>query len=208
MSLTVLTYATQETPAMRRAMESYRRIGGIEPVVVGMGETHSWQNRIAAVYAWCREHPAESVLCVDAYDTCCVRSLYGVLCGGVTFSAEANCWPDKSRENDYPPCETRYRYVNAGVWFGEARAYCRLVESCGLLSGVDDDQRAYTAAYLSSRAFAIDRSCHIAHSRFLAEDDCEIRDGIYWVTSTGTAPLVVHGNGGSSIDRVWEAFGV
>jgi hypothetical protein len=207
-SLAVLTYATQETHAMRRAMESFRRIGGVEPVVVGMGDTHSWQGRIAALYAWCLEHPAASVLCVDAYDTCCVRSLYGLLCGGLTFSAEANCWPDQERANDYKPCDTRYRYVNAGVWFGEGGAYCQLVEARGLLAGVTDDQRAYTAAHLAGEPFAVDHRCHIAHNRYLAEDDWEIRDGIYWVKSTGTAPLVVHGNGGSSIDVVWEAFGV
>lgn len=208
MRLAVLTYATQETHAMRRAMESFRRIGGVDPVVVGMGEMHSWQGRILALYAWCREHPAASVLCVDAYDTCCVRSLYGVMCGGLTFSAEANCWPDPGRADDYQPCDTRYRYLNAGVWLGEGGAYCKLVETRGLLAGVTDDQRAYTAAHLAGEPFAIDHGCHLAHSRFLAEDDCEIRDGIYWVKSTGTAPLVVHGNGGSSIDVVWESFGV
>jgi hypothetical protein len=54
----------------------------------------------------------------------------------------------------------------------------------------------------------LDHRCEICHNRYKATDDCEIHDGIYWVKSTGTAPLVVHGNGGSGIAEVWEAFGV
>lgn len=208
MPVTVVTYATRHTDEMSRMAESFRRIGGVDPVVLGAGESHSWQARISAIYGWCNDHRHSSVLCVDAYDTCCVRSLLGIIAHGLVFSAEANCWPDRQRAGDYPPCETRYRYLNAGVWIGEAAAYCGFVEKYGLLSGVDDDQRAYTAAYLDGAAISLDHACHVAHNRYAADNDCEISDGIYWVKSTGTAPLVVHGNGGSGIEDVWGVFGV
>lgn len=207
-NIAVVTYATGSTDEMRRTVESFRRIGGVDPVVLGMGEAHSWQARIASLYGWCRDNSHAGVLCVDAFDTCCVRPLAGVTATGLVFSAEANCWPDQRRSDEYPPCETRYRYLNAGVWLGKAAAYCELVESRGLLSGVSDDQRAYTAAYLDGSPITLDHGCHVAHNRYYAEDDWEIHDGVYWVTSTGAAPLVVHGNGGSGIAKVWEAFGI
>jgi procollagen-lysine,2-oxoglutarate 5-dioxygenase len=212
--MNVLMWATRRTAEMDRVVESFRRIGGVEPVIVGMGEQHSWQARIIGLHRWCAEHPSESVLCVDAYDTCCVQRVPDMTIAGLVFSAEANCWPDKSLASEYPQCGTRYRYLNAGVWLGNTDAYCEMIERCGLLSGVDDDQRSYTRAYLDSRShlggigISLNHSQGLCHNRYGAEDDWEIADGIYWVRSTGEAPLVAHGNGGSDIKSVWEAFGV
>jgi hypothetical protein len=201
-------WATQWTDEVHRSVSSFTRIGGVQPVMLGMGERHSWQARIIGLHRWCAAHPGESVICADAYDTCCVSRIPHMAFAGVCFSAEANCWPDQHLASQYPPCETRYRCLNAGVWWGNAGDYATFVERHGSLANVDDDQRAYTRAYLASDDIELDHRQSLCHNRYAAEDDCEIKDGIYWVKSTGTAPLVVHGNGGSNIAEVWEAFGV
>jgi hypothetical protein len=208
--MTVLIYATRGD--YTRTVESFRRIGGVEPVVIGDGEPFSWQGRVVALHRWCAEHPGEVVLHADAFDVCCVRRIPKDLAAtALTFSAEANCWPDAHVAETYPPCDTRYRFLNGGVWIGSTESYVRMVEERGLLSGLDEsgtDQRAYTQAYLNGAGIVLDHGCKICHNRYKATDDWEISDGIYWVKSTGTAPLVVHGNGGSDIAEAWEAFGV
>jgi hypothetical protein len=206
--MTVLMWATQWTDAVNRSVTSFSRIGGVQPVMLGMGERHSWQARIIGLHRWCAAHPGESVISADAYDTCCVSRIPHMAFDGVCFSAEANCWPDQHLASQYPSCDTRYRYLNAGVWWGSTDAYCEMVEQFKLLSGVDDDQRAYTRAYLGGTGITLDHRQSLCHSRYAAEDDGEIAGGIYWVKSTGNPPLIVHGNGRSDIESVWEAFGV
>jgi len=206
MGITVLMYATRDGYA--RSVASFRQFG-IEPVVLGQGENFTFQAKVAIYYQWCREHPGETVMTLDAYDTCCVRAFpEDFAVDGVLFSAEANCWPDANRAAQYPSCSTRYRYLNSGAWVANSTDFTELVDRRGLLSDVDDDQRAYTSAFLEGAAILLDRDCSLFHSRYAALDDWEIRDGIYWVKSTGTAPLVAHGNGKSDIESVWEAFGV
>jgi hypothetical protein len=206
--MNVLMWATNWNDEINRSVMSFTRIGGVQPVIIGMGERHSWQARIIGLHRWCADHAGESVLCVDAYDTCCVGRVPDMTFDGLCFSAEANCWPDQRLASQYPQCDTRYRYLNAGAWWGRADAYCEMVERFGLLSGVDDDQRAYTRAYLHGAGIELDHRQSMCHNRYAAEDDCEIKDGIYWVRSTGNPPLVAHGNGHSDIKSIWEAFGV
>jgi hypothetical protein len=200
-------YATR--PGYSRSVASFRRFG-IEPVILGLGERFTHQEKICIYYRWCVEHPGETVMALDAYDTCCVRAFSEDLStDGVLFSAEANCWPEQSKAAEYPQSETRYRYLNGGAWLGNTSAFAAVCEQNGLLSGVtNSDQRAYTSAFLGGAAIRLDHGCEVFHSRYAAQDDCEIADGIYWVKSTGTAPLVAHGNGKSDIESVWEAFGV
>jgi hypothetical protein len=203
----VLIYANRGDYS--RTVESFRRIGGIDPVVIGEGESFSWQARVVALHRWCFDHPGETVLCADAFDVCCVRKIPDSLfVPALTFSAEANCWPDAHIAETYPECGTRYRFLNAGLWIARAEDYIAFVERHGLLAEVTDDQRSYTAAYLTDTSVKLDHGCEVFHNRYKAADDAEIHDGIYWVKSTGTAPLVVHGNGGSGVAEVWEAFGV
>lgn len=209
MSLAVLMYATRHDGRMDRSIESYRRIGGVSPIVIGDGGEHSWQQRIVALHRWCADHPGQVVLCVDAFDTCCVARLPKDLsCRDVLFSAEANCWPDANVADLYPLSPTRYRFLNAGAWLASTDAYVSFVERHGLLTGVTDDQGAYTTALLAGADVRLDYGCEVFHNRYNAQGDSEISDGIYWVKSTGASPLVVHGNGGSGIECVWEAFGV
>jgi hypothetical protein len=191
-----------------RSVASFRRFGS-EPVIIGQGDSFSWQGRVTALYRWCREHPRQTVMQLDAFDTCCVSPIPADLsCDGVLFSAEANCWPDAGVAELYPPCPTRYRFLNAGAWLANTDNFVAFVEQHGLLSGVSDDQGAYTAAFLAGAAIRLDHECEVFHNLYRAQDDVEIRDGIYRVKSTGTVPLVVHGNGGSGIGAIWQACGV
>lgn len=206
MQPTVLMYASYLNEQSGKVVDSFENVGGIRPTRIGSGVQHSWQKRIELLYAWCSEHPEELVLHIDAFDTCCVAPIGDIEPPqGIIFSAETNCWPDPSMAQRYPKSETPYRFLNAGLWLAKAKAYTRLVEHFGLLSGVVFDQLSYAQALLAGDSnIELDTNSNLFHNLFGASDDWEITKGVYRVRSTGSHPLVVHGNGGSGIEAVWE----
>jgi hypothetical protein len=210
--ITVLMYVTHGDCS--RSVESFRKIGNINPTIIGNGEVFSWYGRISSLYQWCLKHPNQKVLCVDGYDTCCVSSLEKDIqfnWDELTFSAEANCWPDKNLEPQYPQCDTKYRFLNGGVWFGLTNSYCKMIDDNGLLLGIDEqgtDQLAYTKAYINNVNISLDHKCQVCHNLFLSNDDYEINQGTYRVKSTGSLPIVVHGNGQSGIKTIWDKFNI
>lgn len=201
-------HRTHNTNESHRVIESFRKIGGVNPIILGEGQAHSWQSRINNIYNWCKNNLNKTFIHADAFDTCCVRKIYEFEVDDLIFSAESNCWPDGHLAEKYPECSTRYRFLNAGLWIGTTNKYIDLVDKQKLSVGVDDDQRAFTAAFLSKFPITLDYGCKLFHNRYQSEYDCTIENGLYKVNSTGTYPIIVHGNGKSDISSIWSAFGL
>lgn len=73
-------------------------------------------------------HDEEIVMFSDGYDTLLLADEEEILgkfhktnCD-LLVSAEANCFPEKSLADKYPPCDTIYRYLNCGGFIGKVRA--------------------------------------------------------------------------------------
>lgn len=126
---------------------------------------------------------------------------------------------------------TPYLYLNCGVLLANCAYLCDLAAKAGLESlepGVDD-QRVMTGLFLQGQYdIAVDVKGHLAWNMWSHEDDGELvgcrldTDGDgnchihpqgcpslgFRLQSTGTRPVVAHGNGKSNIAKVYYALGL
>jgi hypothetical protein len=65
------------------------------------------------------------------------------------LSAEKNCFPDPGRAALYPPCESPWRFTNAGNWMGEGEFLIEAIKGALNHSFPNeiDDQRIWTEEY-------------------------------------------------------------
>ena len=149
----------------------------------------------------------EHVLFTDAHDVRITASHEEIMArywefgSDIVFSAERNCWPNKSQESKYMTnnfSEIRYKYLNSGGFIGRVSALKDLIdENFHNASGSTDDQTFYTTLYLNSqtnrRRIQLDTRATIFQCLHLAVQD--IDQETLKNTVTGTTPMVWHSNG-------------
>lgn len=100
-------------------------------------------------------NPRDIVLFTDAYDVFYADDLktiterYLAMGSRVVFSAEATCWPDADVAEQYPPSDTKYRFLNSGTFIGEVQELKNILTPALALPPNEDDQRFLTRQFLS-----------------------------------------------------------
>ncbi|HTI07209.1 MAG TPA: hypothetical protein VL832_01600 [Puia sp.] len=113
----------------------------------------------------------EVVLFSDGYDTMMLAGEEEILekfeqeKTDLLVSAEANCFPDKSLQDLYPPSDTIYRYLNCGGFIGRVKAIrdflCKEVADPGTRHDWSN-QYIWTLKYLQdTRQLKLDTRCEI-----------------------------------------------
>jgi len=133
------------------------------------------------------------------------------------YNAEPFIWsPGSFEPDDYPPCDTLYRYLNAGVAIGEREHIIGWFNSWTLpLYLPTGDQDWMAARYLDSypAAIKLDSNCELFQclcGSMVGDDPyVTIERGKVYNRMTDTYPLVIHANGGSDItlppfDTLWR----
>ena len=208
-----LIHASRWQPSLEVFLADCAR-AGLQPEVLGYGQRWGgFGQRLRRVTA-ALHGMAGPVLFTDAFDVRIFGDVAGIrsrwealgappwLC-----AAETNCWPQLHRAKFYPACETPYRYLNAGAWIGDA-AYVR-----GLLRDMDaelapddaNDQEWLTELFLGCPgAIELDTDAALFQCLFQAAGHLA-RDAEGWRNQlTGTAPLIFHGNGCTSLEFLNE----
>lgn len=91
--------------------------------------------------------------CIYSYDVIFLGSLdeivdrFKLTDARVMFSAEGNCWPDKSLADKYPDVSRGKRFLNSGGIIGYAADLYEIVTTSEI-KDQDDDQLFYTKIYL------------------------------------------------------------
>lgn len=203
----VLTYASRLESGFLPFVRSCER-AGLAPLVLGYGE--GWRGfgyRLRQVYGAARALRG-TVLYVDAFDVVLAGSREEILSRYQSFgspwvvNAETNCWPDLSRAVEYPDTLSRYRYLNAGAWIGEAEYIAEQLAAAGADRVPDDlnDQRFLTDLFLSDPSrLTLDTGCRLFQTLYRAGDDLHQADGVWRNLDTDSAPLIFHGNGGAEM---------
>jgi hypothetical protein len=230
----VIAYCSHVDDHMIRSMESFRKIGKTEPIIMGQDRNpFSYGKKLRCLYELAKSGQYETLISVDAWDTCATRPIselyeefrYHNL--SMVVGAETNCFPNAALESSFPEVSTRYRFVNAGCWMADSRYFVEFGNRFGIPSlpdkpiGAADDQALLTAAYLNyftsrqelEMPLDLDTHARYFHNLFGAEDDWQVRNIYgdtltYRVVSTESTPVIAHGNGKSNITRVMEAMGV
>lgn len=197
------TYPSQRMPdGVLTLIRSCKQFG-IQLTLFGIDTP--WQNLYETKIVYHRQCLEEChsqyhyFLHIDASDCVIIRDLetifeIGTSVNNILFAAEKNLCPDTSAV--YPPCQTSYRYLNGGGFFGSIElALEGLRDPCP--DRFNNDQGSWTTAYLSGRhPITIDSHCRLFQTLFMTKlEDFEFQ-GKYLVNKeTGTAPCIIHGNG-------------
>ena len=209
--LSAFTVATEHRPELERLLASGRRYG-IEIEPLGLGQPWRGGDMAAGTGggqkinllrpALAALPPDRPVLFVDGYDTIVTRHAEDLLAawkrlgGGAVFAAEAYCWPDTDRAEHYPEVDTPYRFLNSGVFLGQAGELLRILE--GRVADSDDDQRYYTGQFLSGRhAMRLDYGCELFQclNGALGDVQADPGRGMLFNRRTESWPAVIHANG-------------
>lgn len=150
------------------------------------------------------------VLFLDGYDTffagdldTIVRRYFGFGCR-VLFAAERDLWPDRTVY--HPLSHTPYRYLNSGLFIGEAGALKDITRE--EIPDAFDDQLYYQRKFISGKyGIDLDRECYV----FQCHDESVGRKGdLLHNPVTGCCPRVYHGNGGpgakAKLEQLYRTF--
>jgi hypothetical protein len=128
------------------------------------------------------------------------------------YNAEINIWsPGSFEPDDYPPCDTPFRYLNAGACIAEQKHmaywYSKWTEGGEAiprhLPGGDQDWVAEHFLLSYPDAIKLDTGCELFQCACGAQmgDDpiIQVSPGKVHNRVTGTDPLIIHFNGGTDI---------
>lgn len=116
----------------------------------------------------------------------------------ILFSSEVFCWPDKHLANNYPPVQTKYKYLNSGSFMGYRNDIYDLIKNDPVMDN-DDDQRFYTLKYLAGKKIILDHNCHLFQAINGAKNDLVIHKNRIYNKYTNSYPVFLHGNGPSKL---------
>jgi hypothetical protein len=128
----------------------------------------------------------EVVLFTDGYDTMLLAGEEEILKKfeqeetDLLVSAESNCFPDKSLQDRYPPCDTIYRYLNCGGFIGRVKAIKNFLFKEVVDPGTRHDwsnQYIWTLKYLQdTRQLKLDTRCEIFCTFFTLMEEFPLPD--------------------------------
>ncbi|CAM3926698.1 glycosyltransferase domain-containing protein [Mucilaginibacter galii] len=89
----------------------------------------------------------------------------------LVFSAEINCWPDKSLEADYPVPDVHFKYVNSGGFIGQAKFIKEIYNKYPIFTTADNPSYLWSNQYYwntifktESELIRIDHNCEIFYN--------------------------------------------
>lgn len=156
----------------------------------------------------------EIVVLVDAFDVlpangCTKEKLDKALTDNfsmekVVFNAEKNCFPNASLAGRYPESPTPWRYLNAGALAGKVSVLKHLYADVLEKIPGNMDQLQFSIAFLDGAPIELDYGCKVFQTLFMeSEGDLSYsKEGIK-NNVTCTYPLIIHGNGMASMDKVY-----
>lgn len=117
----------------------------------------------------------------------------------IVFSGEIYCWPNVNLINDYPLCDTDFKYLNSGGIIGSIDNFKKILQYD--IKTHEDDQLYYTYTFLnkcSNLSIKIDYYCEIfqALNGVFYYIDILFDESRIVNKLTKSKPCLIHGNGG------------
>ncbi len=199
MKIKLLTVYTDPTvPGLDKLKKSLDKHGW-EYEFIQAPAWRGFGTKLITVYNYLLNSDIDAFFFADAYDVVALGTMEEALSKldttRITFSAEKNCWPDKSLEKYYEPLsESGFSYLNSGLYFAPKQLFLNLF-------GVDepiyesDDQLWATKHYLfnenSNIILDTEQAVFNSHS-FIADGEYQYINGR--VEVNGERPVLVHSN--------------
>jgi hypothetical protein len=189
--------------------------------VLGAGKTwEGWKTKIKTIHEylsvsdkdWFLYVDGRDVLFVDTPDTFMSKVSRFLPEHKIVFCADTKCYPDKKLRKHYPYPKHKYRYLNAGCFFGCRKTFLKyttaLLGSIEIDNPAFDDQLWWTIQYLKQDdvfPLEIDRHCRIFQNLWdetggrSANFDVIYAENCVFNEHTGTYPVIIHAPGPTTV---------
>lgn len=174
-------------------------------------------SKMISAYNYAKKTDCTHLFICDAYDIFVLGTMQeaadrlinklGLDC--IVFNAEKACWPYSDWAKEYPEVYGHWKYLNGGAAFVEVKKFIQLFEE-NPIQHHDNDQVNLARIYLDKRErynMKLDTHCNVFQSiAFEHEDDFSYKEAIGYLVNkkTGTLPCIIHGNGKTNMDRVYQ----
>ncbi len=174
---------------------------GKVPFEVGESPMFTWEGRAH----WYRDFLSRNtgqVCLVDGWDT----TFWGTrdelekkIDAPLIFPAERVCWPAPAKPEDFPECDTPWRFINGGGVAGDAQELLRFLPFNQTTAAED---QYYSIKTFLSGVGVRDSRCRLWHNLMGGVPEELIAHKDRWRnTITGEMPCFIHGSGGSHKTR-------
>ena len=121
----------------------------------------------------------------------------------VTFNAEKNCYPNVNLKPLYPNIDSEWKYLNGGLYVGSVKNILIMLENSLPKMVNVIDQEVFSLSFVKNEYnIDIDYECKVFQTLFMLNDgDLTIEDGNVKNNKTNTFPILIHGNGKSSLKQ-------
>lgn len=203
-----LTVANALTPYVQRTLTSCQRFG-FSPTILGLNRDYPGNiTKLYYVLEYIEQNPSvDTIFYLDSYDVIATNSMdvimeaYGVFNTPLLFSAELNCWPDAGIKDQYPEVDSPYRYLNSGLYIGNAEMIRQVFDKALQMRRLDgkSDQELLAKVYVSGEfPIMLDHGARIFQSLWGAEHHLVEDRGVWMNERTRSYPILFHANGRSS----------
>lgn len=208
--ITIATYDGLGLAMLKKSMND----NNIDHVILGQGEY--WKGygmKIIETVKYLKHLSTEYThfMFVDAYDVYFLDNMKRIeevytknWDGKIVFSTEKACWPNPVKSIQYPLCSSPWQYLNSGGYMAPVSTFLHFMNNYKAVEYNEDDQAYYTDLFLNGCGIVLDTEAKLFQSiAFEAEGDFSY-NGKLKNNITGSDPVVVHGNGRTSLDKIYK----
>ena len=209
--ITVLSHPDE--PGFHRLKQTAEKNGWVlHPIVT---EWRGFGTKIIELKKYLEANPEiERFVFCDAYDVVILGSPDEMQTDAkVLFSAEKGCWPVPSMARFYPETESKFKYLNSGLFYAETEAWLKMIEPIPV-NYADDDQLFYTNIFFfDENPIQLDYKQQFFNSHSFIDDDEYVYDDYdgrllvkylpYDSMELRTRPFAIHFNG-RTVDPLFD----
>lgn len=190
----------------------------IAPIILRSDNNTKWNGLITRIikykeYISSHTNDSNYLLIVDCFDLLFIENPLKILSfkdkdSTILFGSEINCYPDINLINKYPNCNTKFKYLNGGIIFGQIKNLKILFDKIDLYNpnpvfidekyGTENDQYIFTQAFLNQIVnIKLDTDCeYFQNLSSTNESDFKfIENRKILNVNTNTCPFIFHFNG-------------
>ena len=195
---------------------------GAEILPIILPWTMDFYPKSYSVYQYLKKlNPKENVVVCDAYDVVALNECTNKLLeenilsffddNKVTFNAEINCFPDGSLAGRYPDTNSKWKYLNAGIYTGKAENILYMLDLVLNKMMNSMDQLEFSKLFLDSRLIDLDYECKVFQTLYSGSvggsvdlSDFIVKNGTIYNKQYNTVPLLFHGNGKTDMSGLFN----
>lgn len=175
----------------------------------------NFNDKIIAFYDYLITHRAELdyFIYADSYDSFALSTQKEVeekikFEHGVMYSTEKACWPYTEWAGEYPESPYPHKYLNGGGFVGKVEDFIRMYESDPIANSGKLNDQVWAADHFlrknNDRIFLDTKSDIFQCIGHTDKDEFKVKGKRLINKHTGSKPVLIHGNGHSKLDWVYE----